>query len=391
MIGKKISLIIYFFIFIISAFLAYSFFNQGGTVGILTQTKYKPPVASQDGSKTNNNGSGTEAKTEECPLNGKLYGKTSKQKWEKRRPLGIMVENSTAARPQSGLSSADIIYEAVAEGGITRFLAIFYCQDASYVGPVRSARIYFIKLLQEYGSYPLYAHVGGANTDGPADALGEIDDIGWGLYNDLNQFGVPFPYYWRDYERLPGRVTEHTVYTATAKLWDYAKTKRGLSEVDKKGKDWNEGFEEWKFKDEAKPADRGTLSKISFGFWDSFAAEYTVDWSYDKASNSFKRTNGGSAHIDKNSGEQLEVKDLVIIFAQELPANDGYDGGHILYKLTGSGNGLVFHDGKTIKVTWNKKDEESRMKFFDTTGKELLLVRGQVWVEILPIGNQVNY
>ena len=73
-----------------------------------------------------------------------------------------------------------------------------------------------------------------------------------------------------------------------------------------------------------------------------------------------------------------------------MPSRD-WPRGHILYKLTGSGNGLVFQDGKAIKITWNKKNEEARMKFFDTTGKELLLVRGQIWVEILPIGNKVTY
>src|SRR3989344_548416 len=389
MINKKISIFIFVLVFIFSAYISYSVFAKNGT-SLLTQTKYTPPETSSNGNKTN--GSVTsEAKTEECPINGELFGKSISQKWIKRRPLGIMIENSTAARPQSGLSAADIIYETVAEGGITRFLAIFYCQDASYAGPVRSARIYFIKLLQEYGDYPLYAHVGGANTDGPADALGEIDDLGWGLYNDLNQFGVPFPYYWRDYERLPGRITEHTVYTSTSKLWEYAKTKRNLTNVDKKGKSWDVNFEKWIFKDDAGSSERGNLSKISFSFWDSFATDYAVSWTYEKATNTFKRNNGGSPHLDKNSGKQLEAKNVVIVFAKESPANDGYEGGHILYKLTGSGNGLIFQDGNAVKVTWNKKTEESRLKFFDANGREISFVRGNIWVEILPIGNEVTY
>lgn len=388
MINKKISFVIFFFVFLVSAYLSYSAFAESGTL-LLPKTNYKPPQENKDAETSNS--SLTEEKTEECPINGELFGKTTSQKWVKRRPLGIMVENSTAARPQSGLSSADVIYEAVAEGGITRFLNIFYCQDASYVGPVRSARIYFVKLLQEYGDYPLYAHVGGANTDGPADALGEIDDLGWGLYNDLNQFGVPFPYYWRDYERLPGRVTEHTVYTTTSKLWEFAKSKRNLTNVDKKGKSWDINFEKWKFKDDASSAERGKLNKVSFSFWDAFASDYSVVWTYEKATNTFKRTNGGSPHLDKNTDKQLETKNVVIVFVKESPANDGYPGGHILYKLTGSGDGLVFQDGNSIKITWNKKTEESRMKFFDENGRETSFVRGQVWVEILPTGNEVDY
>ncbi len=391
MISKKLSFIIFFIAFIISIYISYSVFGKGGAVELLPQTKYKPPTINGNGSKTNDAGTAAEAKTEECPVNGELFGKSSSQKWEKRRPLGIMVENSTPARPQSGLSSADVIYEAVAEGGITRFLAIFYCQDASYVGPVRSARIYFIKLLQEYGEYPLYAHVGGANTDGPADALGEVDELGWGLNNDLNQFAVPFPYYWRDYERLPGRVTEHTVYTATSKLWEFAKTKRSLTNVDKKGKSWDVKFEKWKFKDDANESQRGKLTKVSFTFWNLFATEYSVDWTYDKTTNIFKRNNGGSPHLDKNTGKQLETKNVVVIFVDESPANDGYPGGHILYKLTGSGKGSVFQDGNAIPITWNKKTAESRMKFFDENGREISFVRGKIFVEILPIGNKVTY
>jgi hypothetical protein len=367
MINKKLALVIFFVVFLVSLYVSYSFFstNADGSA-LLSQIGYKPPVSNGNKTPPSNE---SEPKTEACPLNGKLYGKSQMQKWEQRRPLGVMVENHTDARPQSGISSADIIYEAVAEGGITRFLAIFYCNDAIYVGPVRSARIYFVKLLQGYGDYPLYAHVGGANTDGPADALGEIDDIGWGLYNDLNQFAVPFPNFWRDYERLPNRVTEHTVYTNTAKLWDFAKTKRNLTNVDKKGVAWNQQFKQWTFKDDAKQADRGSANKISFGFWDQFGADYGVTWNYDKVTNSYKRVNGGQPHLDKNTGKQIEAKNVIVIFTNESPANDGYPGGHILYKLTGSGEGIIFQNGKATKVTWNKKNEESNLTFFDQNGK----------------------
>ncbi|GIW64151.1 MAG: hypothetical protein KatS3mg092_0084 [Patescibacteria group bacterium] len=91
-----------------------------------------------------------EPKTEECPINGAFYSKSQRQKWEARRPLGVMIENHVEARPQSGLSSADVVFEVVAEGGITRFLSVFYCQDAPYIGPIRSARIYFIKLFTRF-------------------------------------------------------------------------------------------------------------------------------------------------------------------------------------------------------------------------------------------------
>lgn len=330
-------------------------------------------------------------KTEECPLNGRLYTKAQRSLWEKRRPMGVMIENHLDARPQSGLSNADVIYEAVAEGGITRFLTMYYCLDSKTIGPVRSARIYYITLLRGYGSNPLYAHVGGANTPGPADALGEIRDLGWDGYNDLNQFAVPYPYYYRDYERLPNRATEHTMYAATSKLWKYAKKERDLSSVDKRGAKWDKGFKPWKFKDDAKASSRGSVAKISFPFWSQFGGDYSVVWKYDKEKNVYLRENGGTPFIDKNTGKTHASKSIVIVFADESPANDGYPGGHMLYDLVGSGEGLIFQDGKSAKITWKKPKEDQMMRFYDESGQEVSLVRGQIFVEILPTGNKVTY
>jgi hypothetical protein len=201
-------------------------------------TNFKPPT--NNASVTVSEG---EPKTEECPLNGKMYGASQKKIWGQKRPLGMMVQNHEQARPQSGLSQADVIYEAVAEGGITRFLVMYYCEAPTIVGSVRSARVHFMKFLREYGDNPLYGHVGGANQPGPADALGLIDKLKWAGYNDLNQFSVPFPNYWRDADRLPNRATEHTVYTNPVKLWEFAKTKRKLTNVDENGVAWDVNFQ----------------------------------------------------------------------------------------------------------------------------------------------------
>src|SRR3989338_8386825 len=189
-------------------------------------------------------------KTEECPLNGEKLTKEEKALWETRRPLVVMIENHTDARPQSGLTSADIIYEAVAEGGITRFATVFYCKDAPYIGPVRSARVYFISFAAEYGNNPLYAHVGGANTPGPADALGKLHTIKWSGKNDLNQFSINFPYFFRDYDRLTGRATEHTMYSSTQKLWEYAQKARKLTNIDDNGLSWDSTYQKWEFKED---------------------------------------------------------------------------------------------------------------------------------------------
>ncbi|HZQ29752.1 MAG TPA: DUF3048 domain-containing protein [Patescibacteria group bacterium] len=327
----------------------------------------------------------TAPKTEACPLNGALYSKEQKNWWEGHRPLGVMIENHQNARPQSGLSSADVVYEVVAEGGITRFLSVFYCQDAGTVGPIRSARTYFLDFISEYGTNPLYTHVGGANQPGPADALSQIDSYGWGGYNDMNQFSIGFPTFWRDYNRLGHPTdTEHTMYSTTQKLWDYAKTNRGLSNVDKNGDSWDQGFVSYSFKDDASLSDRPAGQKVHLEFWSS-TPDYFVDWNYDKTSNTYKRVNGGQPHIDLDNKQQLSAKNLVILFMQQYNANDGYENNvHLLYGDKGTGNAIVVMDGKKINATWRKDKRTSRTLLFDSNGSPIKLDRGLIWFSILP-------
>jgi len=327
-------------------------------------------------------------KDKECPLNGALYSNDQKNWWEKHRPLGVMIENSLDARPQSGINAADITYEAVAEGGITRTLNVYYCQDAGIVGPVRSARTYFVDFISEYGKSPLYAHVGGANTPGPADALGQIGDYGWNNYNDLNQFSIGFPTYWRDENRLGHEVaTEHTMYSSTSKLWAVGE-QRGLTNKDKDGNAWDDGFVKYTFKDDAALAQRPATQTIHVDFWNG--DDYAVDWIYRQNSNDYARKNGGVAHMDRNTNQQLTAKNIVVLFMRESHANDGYeDNAHMLYGDKGSGQALIFQDGKEIKGTWKKADRESRTIIEDTSGNEIAFTRGKIWFEIQPLNADI--
>lgn len=327
-------------------------------------------------------------KTEECPLNGAKYSREQKSWWEKHRPLGVMIENHLEARPQSGINAADITYEAVAEGGITRTLNVYYCNDGGIVGPVRSARTYFLDYISEYGLYPLYAHVGGANTPGPANALGQINDYDWGQYNDLNQFSIGFPTFKRDESRLGRYVaTEHTMYSTTTKLWDVGK-KRGLTDKDKDGDKWNETFVKYSFKDDASLASRPESQSIHIDFWDD--SNYAVDWVYRKATNDYVRKNGGSPHMDRNTNQQLNTKNIVVLFMRESHANDGYeDNAHMLYGTKGSGKALIYMNGKEIKGTWKKKDREARTIVSDASGDEIEFTRGKIWFEIQPLDGVV--
>lgn len=381
--NKLVTLILALVVFGLSAFGTYAFFTQTGGGGLgddspgsITQGKdqndFEQLVFDQ-----------SLPKTQVCPLNGAKYSKEQEKWWKEHRPLGVMIENHEEARPQSGLEFADVIYEAVAEGGITRFLAVYYCQDAGIVGPVRSARTYFLDWISEYGENPLYAHVGGANTPGPANALGQIVDYGWNLYNDLNQFSIGFPTYRRDESRLGRPVaTEHTMYSTTTKLWQVG-AQRELTEVDEDGVDWDEDFVKYKFKNDASANDRGDVSNIHIEFWEGYN-QYSVDWTYDPKTNMYLRENGGKPHHDRNTNHQLSAKNVVILYMRETPANDGYEGNaHRLYGNKGTGNAIVFQDGEEKEGEW-EKDGRTGRTIVTVDGDEVEYNPGLIWFEIVP-------
>jgi hypothetical protein len=358
--------------------------------------------ASPSGSITNNTSGGTQdhfnidpsiPRTETCPINGKLYTKQEREVWEKRRPLTVMIENHAESRPQSGLSLADVVYEAVAEGGITRFMGVFYCGVAAgsvNLAPVRSARTYYLPWVLEYDG--LYNHVGGAGVcsdvtvDERAKALCQIEQY---KIKDMDQFGISFPTCYRNYDRLDHPVaTEHTMTCVTDKLIKLA-SERGWTNVDAKGVAWNKNFESWKFKDDAKDAERGASFSASFVAWKGYEKEYGVKWDYDKTSNTYKRFNGGVPHTDLETKQQLTAHAIVVMFAKETGPVD--DHAHLLYTNIGTGDGLLMQDGQVSKITWSKPNRNSRTKFLDAKGKEVLFNKGQLWIEMLPIGTPVSY
>lgn len=351
-----------------------------------------------------------EPKTEECPLNGALFSKTEKGIWDKRRPMGVMIENHLDARPLSGLSKADVVYEAVAEGGITRFLSIFYCGAASSdvaVGPVRSARVYFMDWISEYGKDPLYVHFGGANNictneedpecledgtkiEGKVDprvmAIEKLVRMGWrhskGNALDGGTNAGP-PYIVRDLLRTGKTVAhEHTAIGSSDKLFDLG-IANGFD-----GKGWDKNFVSWKFQD-GQALSTPKASEIEFEFW-SNKADYDVAWQFDKATNSYLRSNGGKPHTDwEFDNVQLSAKNVVIMFVpEEGPVDEEY---HMYYETIGEGEAIIFQNGDIIEGKWEKSSQFDRTIFTDGSGEEIKFVRGVIWIEAVPKGNDIVY
>ncbi len=396
----------------ISYFL-FDYFMPASNGGFLNSVANRQPdtdSSTDNTDKSNQNSLYPGPKTEACPINGQLYTKEEKAIWSSRRPLMVMIENHEDSRPQSGLQTADIVYEAVAEGGITRFMGVFYCGQIAGseankydVGPVRSARTYFLDLASEYSDYPLYNHVGGANcsaaTDGgpcttnkKAQAIEQISGYGWnskGTWSDLSQFSLSYKACRREPDRTGDeRATEHTMYCSTKELWDIAED-RGLTNTTVAKKTaWDKSYRPWLFNQTDQPSSSPAAGNISFDFWSGYK-DYSVSWKYDSTNNNYVRSNAGQEHVDFNTKKAITAKNIVIQFVKESRSIDEHL--HNLYELIGSGNGVLIQNGQKTEITWSKANRVSRTIFKDKSGKEINFIPGNIWVEILPIGSTVSY
>ena len=337
-------------------------------------------------------------KNQECPINGKMYTQAERNAWETRRPLAVMIENSPDARPQSGLSDADVIFEAVAEGGVTRFMGIFYCGVQNFdttLAPIRSARTYFIEYASGF-NFPLYTHVGGANLPGPVNALGQLNDYGWTGENNLNQFSIGYPTFVRDYNRVPGKeiATEHTMVTTTEKLWAVAEDREWTNtppERLSKSKtipqgNWWENYESWAFGEA--PSESGSVTDVNYDFWSGYN-QYSVAWEYDAESMTYKRILAGEPHVDMNNDEQIGAANVVVLKTTERGPLDELK--HMMYDTIGTGDALIFQYGNVIEGTWSKKSRTAELQFLDERGNPVEMARGLTWISVVSKTNDVAY
>lgn len=278
----------------------------------------------------------------------------------KRRSVAVMIGNSPDARPQTGLIDADIVYEAYVEGNITRFLAIFKNTLTERVGPVRSARSYFIDYLSEYDS--VYVYSGGS----PA-ALSMI------TRNSIK--GYPHATdgtFWR--EPRPGISSEHTLFANVNKIFQNSITKKG----------WPGEFEtnSWKFKDALTPQTNvASTVVINYG-----GLTYRVEWIFDPKTNTYSRVMASAPHLDQASRQQITAS-TVIVKTVDRRANSPYAGtgreSEWTMNTIGTGPVSIFQDGVRIDGVWRKSSRTDRTRFFDSLGAEIAINRGKIWVQII--------
>ncbi len=290
------------------------------------------------------------------PLTGLLVGDEAATK----QPVtAIMIENSPDARPQSGLKQSGVVYEAVAEGGITRFLTLHQQDKPQIIGPVRSIRPYYVDWLAAYNASVV--HVGGS----PA----ALDEVRNGNYRDIDQF-FNAGSYWRSTDRY----APHNVYTSFEKL-DALNAQKGFTESQFTGFARIDG----------KPSETPDATSITINI---SSALYNTTYAYDKASNTYLRSQAGAPHLDREDG-QIAPSAVVAMKVARNPAME--DGHHETITTIGSGEAIIFQNGIAQTVTWTKKDKTSQITFADATGKDVPLIRGQTWIAAVPTTGDVSW
>lgn len=270
-----------------------------------------------------------------------------------------MVENSPDARPQAGILDASIVYEAIAEGGITRFSLVYQDTQPDYIGPIRSVRPYYLDWIWPFDAS--LAHVGGA-----PQALSDIKSLG---IRDLDQFANSGAY-----TRISSRYAPHNVYSSIAKF----------NELEQK-KGWGTStFTGFARKEEAK-ADVPTAKSIDVNI-SSFL--YNSHYDYDATTNTYLRKQAGQPHKDDKSGKTLSPKVVIAVAMKRGIASDGQ---HTNYTTTGSGEIMVFQDGKATKGTWQKDGRKDQWVFRDSGGMTLKLNPGQTWITMVDSLSLVSY
>jgi len=281
-----------------------------------------------------------------------------------QRPVtAAMIENSLDARPQSGLSQAGVVFEAIAEGGVTRFMAVFQDNLPTNIGPIRSARPYYVSWAKGFDAG--YAHVGGS-PDGLADIRA------WGV-RDLDQF-----YNAGAYHRIDSRDAPHNVYTGVDTLMALSQSKGFTSST-------YTGFA----RKAAAPSATPNAKSLDFTLSGYY---YNPHFDYDAASNTYKRSEAGAPQIDQNSGAQLSPNVVVAIVTPlgqgELDSSGAY---YSDYTVVGSGQAFVFQDGIVTIGTWNKPSNDANISFSDSAGKPLPLNPGQTWITAVSSADKVSY
>ena len=270
----------------------------------------------------------------------------------------IMIENHPDSRPQAGLAEAEVVYEAMVEGNFTRFLALYsYNANVSKIGPVRSARPYYLDWVEEYGN-PLYLHVGGS-----PDALALITSRKIWDANEMRGDNS----FWRSTDRpMP-----HNTYT--------------------NNEHWQKKFAEentnpfigWDFATSSEPCVSQCVDFIEIPY---LRPSFVTGWKYSSSTQNYERWQDGLPH--KTETGTIHADTIAIV---EAPVKVLDSVGRLEMKTIGTGPSIVIMNGRKIMGTWQKSARDERTNFYDSLGKEINFKSGKIWIQIVPRLSMVTF
>lgn len=277
--------------------------------------------------------------------------------------IGVMIENFVYARPQAGIAQASVVYEAPAEGNITRFLALFPKDaDVEKAGPIRSARPYYLDFISEY-SGAMYMHVGGS-----PEGLQKIEQYKIFAMNEFYR-GI---YFWRD----ENKEAPHNTFTSSD-LWESAYERYADKTI-------NPSFESWNFSaSSTRVCAENCVSEIEIPF--SYPS-YVVKWKYNSELKVFERFHAANVHVDSN-GNPVKANTVIVQHVTDKILDDV---GRRALGTIGEGKAEVYVYGEKFEGTWKKDSRTARTKFFDVAGIEIPLASGKIWIEVVPVNIEVT-
>lgn len=287
-----------------------------------------------------------------------------------RRPLAVKVSNDVRARPQSGLSFADLVYEHYTEGGVTRLTAIYYSQSAERVGSLRSGRLIDLEIVPMYDA--IYTSSG--FSTGVMDRMSQAS---WVARNFASSFGYGEPYLVRI--EMENVSYEHTLFAIPDRLWELA-TQKVLNQPP----DLTPGMAFYS----VPPAGGKPITQITIHYdYDAFK----VEWRYDPTTGKYLRLQAGQPHLDALTGQQLSADNVILVSAMHVQTDileDTYGTDHYSAEIQiwGEGTLTLFRDGQRYEGQWHRQNPEEMLAFTDLSGNVLYLKPGQTWIEMIPIG-----
>lgn len=281
------------------------------------------------------------------------------------RPIAVMIDNHNLAWPQAGLNDAYLVYEAIVEGGETRLMALFKGVNVDKIGPVRSARHYFLDYVMENDA--IYAHFGWS-----PQAQSDISEF---RINNINGITESESTFWRVRDKYP----PHNAVTSTQALLKVAQAK-GYKTTSEKESVLNY------VTDDVKLENGQSATKVTI----PHSTLQTVKYEYDEQNKVYKRYARKKAQIDWDTGNSITTKNIIITLCDNYTLNDGEDKGRQGLKNIGTFNGYYITNGKAIKIKCIKESRNLQTRYEDLEGNEINVNDGNTWINICPTDAKIE-